>query len=277
MVEKLFAIYRRFIRFMPKIKHFLFLHKGIIVLAVSLVILVFSGIPRGCNNDESIPDEIEEIDSEVPEVQSDLSDILKRGELRALTAYSSIAYYMYQGQPMGYEYDLLKRFADDLGVRLSIVAVSSPDSLFVKLKRGEGDLVGFSLTITGTRRRLVNFTDPLSLSEQVLIQRDESSNPGSTQKMITRVNELAGKTVVVPKGSVYEQRLEHLMNEIGDTINIKTVDSRVTAEDLIERVSKGEIDYTVADLQVALLNQTYYPNIVQYQYQFSTAKSMGCT
>ncbi len=46
----------------------------------------------------------------------DLAEIQAEGKLRALIAYSATSYFLYRGQPMGYEYELLRRLADDLGV-----------------------------------------------------------------------------------------------------------------------------------------------------------------
>jgi membrane-bound lytic murein transglycosylase F len=72
--------------------------------------------------------------------------------------------------------------------------------------------------------------------------------------------DLGGKTVHVMKNSAYIDRLRNLSNEIGDTINI-VEDEVLEVEHLISMVSKGEIKYTIADENVAILNQTYYPNI----------------
>ncbi len=42
---------------------------------------------------------------------------------------------------------------------------------------------------------------------------------------------------------------------------MQEVAGSVTVEELIEMVSKGEIDYTIADKHVARINQAYYPNL----------------
>jgi len=53
----------------------------------------------------------------------------------------------------------------------------------------------------------------------------------------------------------------NLSEEIGGGIDIVTVPGDVETEELIRMVSEGEIDYTVADENVALLNRKYYKNI----------------
>ena len=46
----------------------------------------------------------------------DWDSIKARGELRVLTLYSSTSYFFYKGEERGYEYELIKRFADDNGL-----------------------------------------------------------------------------------------------------------------------------------------------------------------
>ena len=56
-----------------------------------------------------------------PEAGYDLDSIKSRGELRVLTLSSSTSYFIYKGEERGYEYELAKRLADDLGVELKII------------------------------------------------------------------------------------------------------------------------------------------------------------
>ena len=52
---------------------------------------------------------------------------------------------------MGYEYELVKRMADHLGLNLKIIVAPNMDEMFNMLKRGEGDLIAHGLTITQAR------------------------------------------------------------------------------------------------------------------------------
>jgi membrane-bound lytic murein transglycosylase F len=71
--------------------------------------------------------------------------------------------------------------------------------------------------------------------------------------------DLAEKTIYVQKGTIFVQRLQSLANEIGDTIYV--LEEEKDVEELIAAVASGEIDYTVADQHVALVNARYFPNI----------------
>ncbi|MCB0315594.1 MAG: lytic transglycosylase F, partial [Calditrichaeota bacterium] len=61
----------------------------------------------------------------------------------------------------------------------------------------------------------------------------------------------------VRKHSAYYTRLLNLSDEIGGDIDIVEVPGDVSTEELIGMVSAGEIEYTVADENIALINQTY--------------------
>ena len=47
----------------------------------------------------------------VPITNFDLNEIIKRGKIIALTDNSSTSFYIYKGDSMGYEYELLDAFA----------------------------------------------------------------------------------------------------------------------------------------------------------------------
>ncbi|MGM0498312.1 MAG: lytic transglycosylase F, partial [Bacteroidota bacterium] len=69
----------------------------------------------GCKTKQK---ESEDKDSLVadPQVKKDLKEIKEDGVLKALVVYGGTSYFLYRGQAMGYEYELLERFADHLDV-----------------------------------------------------------------------------------------------------------------------------------------------------------------
>jgi len=71
--------------------------------------------------------------------------------------------------------------------------------------------------------------------------------------------DLAHKTIIVQKKSAHFERLKSLAQEIGDTINMIEVPFK--SEELIKNVANGEIEYTICDENVAIVNSTYYPDI----------------
>jgi membrane-bound lytic murein transglycosylase F len=201
-----------------------------------------------------------------PEVLIDLDEIKKRGYINALVDNNSISYFIYKGQSMGYEYELLNLLAKHLGVNLKITITTGVERAIDQLNRGEGDILAFPLTVTKDRTEYISFSKPHFHSYQVLVQR----KPDNWRKMgIDDINasliknpvDLIGKEVYVLPGSSYEKRLVNLSDEIGGDILIRKDTSTAESESLLRRVAMGNIDYTVSDHTLANVNASYYPNL----------------
>jgi len=187
-----------------------------------------------------------------------LKHIKLRGKLRVSTDYNSTNYFIYKGRAMGFQYELLNALAEELDVKLELNVENDLQSAFSSLENGDIDLIGMNLAITQDRQERFNFTLPHSQSKQVLIQRKASKN--DSVPIIRNQLELGDKLIHVQQASAYVERLENLSKEIGRSIDIEKLDL-IEVEELIEQVSKGEIDYTIADQNVAIVNKSYYPNI----------------
>lgn len=194
-----------------------------------------------------------------------LEKIVQRGKVIALTDYNSINYYIYRGEPMGYQYELLKAFSNYLGVRLELRIEDNLQKGMRQLEKGDVDLIAMGITVTGKRQERFDFTNPIFITRQVLVQRMPDgwrrlqTRDEIESKLLRSSLELAGKTVYVQAGSVFKKRLETLADEIGDTIIIQ--EDKREVEELIAAVANGEIEFTVADEHIALVNEQNYPQI----------------
>ena len=82
------------------------------------------------------------------EVSNSLTDIKAKGKLVVLTDYSSTNYFIYRGQPLGYQYEMLQELANYLNVKLELRVNSDLENSFVLLNRGEVDLIAENIIIT---------------------------------------------------------------------------------------------------------------------------------
>ncbi len=197
-------------------------------------------------------------------IYRDLDQIRERGKLVALTDYNSISYFIYRGEPMGFQFELLQYFADYLQIELELITENDLGRSFDMLNDGRIDLMALNLTINNERKDKVGFSHPIGETRQVLVQKRPDGWRKMTMDeinkiMIRNVLDLTGKTVYVQTGSSYAQRMKNLEDETGDTIHIVEVPMEV--EELITLVADGEIRYTVSDENIALVNRTYYPDI----------------
>ena len=187
----------------------------------------------------------------------DLTHMKDSGVLVALTLNSSISYFDYRGEPMGFQYELAKHFAQSLGLKLQMKTARNMEDLVHMLLRGEGDLIAYPLPITKEFKDSVDFCGEDIITHQVLVQR----NGNKKQKALTNVTELIGKDVYAKPGK-HLDRLINLDKELGGGIRIHEVtNDSITNEDLMMQVANGTIDYTLSDNDLARLNKTYYPNL----------------
>ena len=193
-----------------------------------------------------------------------LQQVMDRGVLRVVTDFNSTSYFIYRGQPMGYQYEMLQELANHLGVKLEVQVDNNLNNKFELLETGEVDLIAVNLTITKERKSKVDFTVPHTQTHQVLVQRkpdnwEKLSKKAIQDSLINSQLDLGGKSIYVQRNSAYARRLRSLSDEIGENIRIVEVDE---GEDkLIEKVANGDIDYTISDDNIAQVNATYYGNI----------------
>jgi membrane-bound lytic murein transglycosylase F len=197
-------------------------------------------------------------------VAFDLDSIRARGSLKVVTDFNSTSYFIYRGEPMGFHYELLKAFSDQIGVDLEIVTENHLEDAFDMLHTGQADILAMGLTVNSSRKKEIQFTEPIDRTRQVLIQR----KPHKWQTMPSLVLEnsllrnqidLAKKIIYVQMGSSHAERLNSLAEEIGEPITV--IEVPFESETLIQLVDEGEIDYAVCDENIALVNSRYYPEI----------------
>ena len=187
----------------------------------------------------------------------DLPQMKDSGELVALTLNSSISYFDYRGEPMGFQYELAKQFAQSLGLKLKIKTAPDTEELVRMLLNGEGDLIAYPVPMTKEFKDSVLFCGEDIITHQVLVQRNSKKG----QKALANVTDLIGKDIYAKPGKHLE-RLVNLDQELGGGIKIHEVtNDSISSEDLLMQVSQGTIDYAISDNDLARLNKTYYSNL----------------
>lgn len=186
----------------------------------------------------------------------DLQQIIDSDTIKAAMMYGSTSYFVYKGQDMGLEYEYVKDMADSIGVSIDIHSDYNIESMLQKLDKGEVDIIACNVPMTKEYKQKYTFCGRQVITKQVIIQRAISK-----RKRIGNVTELIGKEVYVSQKK-HRDRMDNLNKELGGGIVIKEWNNdSITIEDLIEKVSKGEIEYLVCDDDLAKVNRTYYPNI----------------
>ena len=194
----------------------------------------------------------------------DLDAILAEGKIRAVTNVNQTSYFIYKGEPMGFHFELLKKFADQQELELEIIPSNDIDEALEYLQTGAADLVAIGLSVSADRKEMMRFTEPLIQATQVLVQRRPAGWNRMTadeiaEKLVINQLDLAGKTIYVQKGSSYAQRLYNLERESG--MDIGVIEVPFDAEELARQVARGEIEYTVCDDYMLNIIGSLYPEL----------------
>lgn len=177
--------------------------------------------------------------------------------LKVATLYGPTSYFIYKGEPMGYDYTLVDSLARQKGMVLDLTVVKSLSTAVAMLDSGKIDLIAYEVPITQHYLQYVDPCGPENYTTQVLVQPKVHG-----QAPISDITQLVGKDVYVEKDSKYLRRMQHLNDELGGGINIREVDGdSLITEDLIGMVNDGKIPLTVVDSDIAALNRTYYPGL----------------
>ena len=199
----------------------------------------------------------------VPEVEETVEDTLtvlqhlqERGKLVAVTNCEIINYNTETPTPSGFEYELLSDFCKENGLELEMIVNENLDSCFRLLDSRQVDIVAVGIGSNKDMKRRYLVTNPILRQRSVLVQRlpknwSQMSTANEVENQLLRSSvDLAGKTVYLPQGSHEVKLLEHLSDQIGDTIYVVECDS-LNSVDLVQAVASGQIDYTVVEEYVA--------------------------
>lgn len=182
-----------------------------------------------------------------------LQRIQKTGEITVVTRNNAHCYYLYRDQPMGFEYEMAQAFAEYLGVRLRVKVVDSWEDMVAALNMGSAAFIAASTPIIPKWQTEVAFSDGyMEVAQQIITHRKNSS--------IKKAADLSGKTVDVRKGTAYQQRLMELKDQ-GIDLAIRLHDDLPT-EELIQKVADEEIDFTIANSNIILINRRNFPGAV---------------
>ncbi len=180
-----------------------------------------------------------------------LDQILEIGELRVVTRDSPSSYVVGPDGPSGPEFDLVRAFADDLGVALIIEQVTTVSEIVPRLLSGRVHMAAAGL-ITRSRQQYLNFGYPYESVDMQLIYKVGTGRPRS-------IEDLAGRSIEVLAGSSHSDMLASL-GEIYPEIDwTENADTEVS--DLLAKVAAQELDFTVADSTNFDIQRNFYPDL----------------
>ncbi|MGA3015344.1 MAG: transporter substrate-binding domain-containing protein, partial [Bacteroidales bacterium] len=186
--------------------------------------------------------------------------IHERGYMVALTDKNSLDYFIYRGEPMGFQLNLLRSFANYLNVPLKIIASDDISKLYYYLDMNVGDFIACNLPVTGEGKRMVHFSQTLFETRLVLVQRKPESKKSRITKLIKSPSDFSDDTLYLQRNLFEKPLLARFLHRAGRNLTV-IEESQKSEEQLISMVSEGKINYTICEENVAMMVKRNYPNI----------------
>ncbi|HED35668.1 MAG TPA: transporter substrate-binding domain-containing protein [Gammaproteobacteria bacterium] len=200
-----------------------------------------------------------------PSFTGDLDSIKKRRTLRVITRNNAATYFLWRGELLGFEYELVKAFAKQHKLRLEIITAPDHQSQIPMLLAGKGDIIASFMTITESRKEQgVTFSRPHHIASEVIVTRADDNT-------LKKTDDLKGRSLYVRKSSTYWQTLEALQHA-GLDFKLIAVPETMETEAIIGLVASGEYDLTLADNHLLNIELTWREDI---QAAFTIGESQG--
>ncbi|MBF1317551.1 MAG: lytic transglycosylase F, partial [Porphyromonadaceae bacterium] len=180
--------------------------------------------------------------------------------LRVVTLSGATTFFIYRDEPMGYQYELVRLFAESHKLPLKLFVTHSMEEAEAMVEQGRVDLCITPQAMTHSAKERLRFAGPEVMTGLVLVQR--KAKTGDSIPYIQDVAALLGKELTVMASSRAEERIKRLEEQLGGKILMHEVTAdTISTEDLIAQVASREINYTIADADLAKLSKTYYPQL----------------
>lgn len=180
-----------------------------------------------------------------------MEQVRELGSLRVASTNSPTTYYEGPAGPTGFEYELAAGLADSLGVRLEVIVTASAAEALDSVRRGRAHFAAAGVAVTPVRKQEFRFTRPVHKVVPQLVYRMGEKKPKG-------LDELVGTLMVGARTAAVEQ-LHALKSRQPELSWMET--EEFGTEELLLKVSQGEIGYTIADSDVLAINQRYYPQL----------------
>ncbi len=197
----------------------------------------------------------------------DLDGMIKRRQIRIITAYSKTFYFVDRGVQRGLAYDVGQLLETDLhkklktkNIRVHVLYIPmNRDEIIPALLEGRGDIAMANLTITPERLKQVDFTNPTTRNVSEIVVTGPGAEP------IASVQDLSGKELYLRKSSSFYESVTMLNAELAKAgkapVKIRLAPETLETEDILEMVNAGLVKATITDGHMAAFWKKIYPKI----------------
>ncbi len=195
-----------------------------------------------------------------------IHQIKNLGELRVVTTMGPLSFYKgATDMAEGPEYDLARRFADELGVTLKITSVKTYGEVYAAIISGRAHLAAAGLKVPVVEFAGVAYAPAYQRVREHLVYRRGVIHPSS-------LADLGNADLEIASGSAHAKALEIARNSLPDLVWVENASTDTQA--MLEGVADGSIDYTIADSTEFARAHDQHPDL-RIAFDFAGSQSLA--
>lgn len=187
-----------------------------------------------------------------PIEMSRLDRIQERGVLRVGTVMNPTNYMVRNEVKTGFEYELARGLASELGVEVEVITAVDLRELWDLLDESQVDFLAAGLDVTDERRERVRFSPAYHHVEQKLVYRQ------GTRDRPRDWSQVEGRIRVVTESS-HEELLTRI-NTLYPHLEWTTT-HLYDSDELLDQVMDETVDFTIVDSHHLDIKRRYYPDL----------------
>jgi membrane-bound lytic murein transglycosylase F len=182
-----------------------------------------------------------------------IDQIKTLGELRVVTRNGPLAYFRgADDMPEGPEYELARRYADELGVKLKIIPMQSFADIYAAITSGHAHIAAAGIKVPIQAMPGIEFGPSYQRVREHLIYRRGAVRPGS-------LADIGAADLEIAADSSHAKTLHAARNLVPDLVWVEN--SSTDTQAMLEDVADGSIDYTIADTTEFSLAHDEHPDL----------------
>ena len=198
-----------------------------------------------------------------------LENLEPDGELVVVTRNGPTTYYLGADEPAGFEYELIRAFADSQEMRLRVKVAFTLEEVFETLQRGEAHIAAAGLTESSERNLLFESTQSYLEQHPVVVYKAGQYRPRS-------IEDLSDLDIIIMQGSQHAMRLTSLQ-ELNPQIRWRVLETAESSA-VLKAIDNEEAQVALLDSSEFSMQQRLYPRVAaafQLQETLNTVWYLG--
>ena len=179
--------------------------------------------------------------------KNDYSRILQNNEIRIVTRFGPSDYYEIKSEENGYTYDVMKGFADFIGVKLIVITMDSLEDAINALNNREVDILA-NMGVTNNVKTSYSYN---KVNQYIVYNSKYTAKPNE-------INDLNGNNIEIIDSIIIKNNLDSFLKSID--VNL-VISKEKNIDEIINLIKDNEVKYTVVNNNELAIFNKYFPEI----------------